>query len=353
MYVCIFVFIQAPSSWQEGEDYIRPAARPRLAPGTLVAVDYDDGYRRYAEVVGVSGLPFKRTYKVLESLSGKVRALSPSDVLLPTDDGLAKCALGRRRVGAANAGALELVPLPVYTGTRAPATQTLERPAASAAPTPGKRARLRAFLRSRAQKFVSWLSSPAPLPLLSVPETTSSSETSVTVAAPASGAAVTRGEAVERWREGSMGDKPSAKMVFTKAKLNAVEANWKQWGIKNSMSTAKLNAVSANTKQWGIPPSASGENVIQRHIGNIDPAGMSVHHFVPVSICSHIHTLIRRVHQNRKQSNPARARMMVSAGNRAGRVVSAAVDQQVCLYIISCRCVCAHTHIHAFTRHAH
>jgi hypothetical protein len=53
------------------------------------------------------------------------------------------------------------------------------------------------------------------------------------------------------------------------------------------MSTAKLNAVSANTKQWGIPPSASGENVIQRHIGNIDPAGMSVHHFVPVSICSH------------------------------------------------------------------
>ena len=286
--ICIYVFIQAPSSWHEGEDYIRPAARPRLAPGTLVAVDYDDGYRRYAEVVGVSGLPFKRSYKVLESLSGKVRALSPSDVLLPTDDGLAKCALGRRRVGAANAGALELVPSPVYTGTRAPATQTLERPAASAAPTPGKRARLRAFLRSRAQKFVSWLSSPAPLPLLSLPETTSSSESSVTVAVPTSGAAVTLGEAVERRREGSTGDKPSAKMDFTKAKLNAVEANWKQWGIKSSMSTAKLNAVSANKKQWGIQaPSASRENVIQRLIGNIDPAGISVHQFVPVCIYSH------------------------------------------------------------------
>jgi hypothetical protein len=145
---------------------------------------------------------------------------------------------------------------------------------------------MRAFLRSRAQKFVSWLSSPAPLQLLSVAETTSSSETSFTVAAPASGAAVTRGEKVERRREGSMGDKPSAKMDFTKAKLNAVEANWKQWGIRNSMSTAKLNAISANKKQWGIQaPSAYGENVIQRRIGNIDPAGMSVHHFVPKCVC--------------------------------------------------------------------
>jgi hypothetical protein len=193
-----------PSSWKEGEDYIRDAPLARLAPGTLVAVDCADGYRRYGEVVGVSGL----TYKVLENLSGKVQALSPSDVLLPTESGLAKCAVGRRRVAAANRGALELAPPPANTGTRAPTT-TLERPAAIAALTPGKRARL---------------------PQLSVPETSGSSEANVTGApAPATGPAVTRGKAKERRREGhSAEDKPSAKMdrISLRQARNRLGADW-------------------------------------------------------------------------------------------------------------------------------
>ena len=192
-----------PSSWKEGEDYIRDAPLARLVPGTLVAVDCADGYRRYGEVVGVSGL----TYTVLESLSGRVQAFPPSDVLLPTESGLEKCAVGRRRVAAANRGALELAPPPVNTGTRAPTT-TLGRPAVSAAPTPGKRARL---------------------PQLSVPET-SSSEANVTGApAPATGAAVTRGKAKERRREGhSAEDMPSAKMDLKRLRQarNRLGADW-------------------------------------------------------------------------------------------------------------------------------
>jgi hypothetical protein len=193
-----------PSSWKGGEDYIQDAPLATLAPGTLVAVNCADGYRRYGEMVGVSGL----TYKVIESLSGKVQAFSPSDVLLPTESGLEKCAVGRRRVAAANRGALELAPPPANTGTRAPTT-TLERPAASAAPTPGKRVRL---------------------PQLSLPETSGSSEANVTGApAPAIGAVVTRGKAKERRREGhSAEDKPSAKMdlIGLRQTRNRLGADW-------------------------------------------------------------------------------------------------------------------------------
>jgi len=272
-----------PSSWVEDVDFTRGA--PALAPGTLVAVDCVDGYRRYAEVVGVSGLPFQRSYKVLESLSGKIRVQSPADVLLPTDSGLAKCVLGRSRVGGASAGAVAQEPAPAYTGTRAPTT-TLTRPPAAegsagpaaggAAPTASKRARLRAWVGNRTRSLVAWLSP----------------DVNDTAAPPPVGGAEAPpppadSPAVELRPEGhSAADKPLAKMEFTFAKLNAVEANWKQWGIQTKTATAKMNAVEANKKQWGIRvPSSPAEGASQRRVGSTRPAGNACARMNHASVC--------------------------------------------------------------------